>query len=53
VMIRKPNRKIAYYGSAVSAPVVKNILNESLSYLGVPPDPVPPNAKPQLAKAQR
>jgi len=38
VMIRRPNPKIAYYGSAVAAPVVGKILGQSLPYLGVPPD---------------
>lgn len=38
VMIRRPNAKIAYYGSAVAAPVVGKILGQSLPYLGVTPD---------------
>jgi cell division protein FtsI/penicillin-binding protein 2 len=38
VMIRRPNPKIAYYGSAVAAPVVGEILGQSLPYLGVPGD---------------
>jgi len=39
VMIRRPNAKIAYYGSAVAAPVVGKILGQSLPYVGVLPDP--------------
>jgi len=38
VMIRRPNPKVAYYGSAVAAPVVGEILRASLPYLRVPPD---------------
>ena len=45
VMIRRPNPRVAYYGSAVAAPVVGEILGQALPYLGVPPD------KEQMAKA--
>lgn len=45
VMIRKPNRKIAYYGSQVSAPVVKSIFEQVLPYLNVPPDKEPPRPR--------
>ncbi len=38
VMICRPNAKVAYYGSAVAAPVVGEILEQALPYLGVPPD---------------
>lgn len=38
VMIRRPNPRVAYYGSAVAAPVVGEILGQALPYLGVPPD---------------
>ncbi len=38
VMIRRPNPRVAYYGSAVAAPVVGEILRHALPYLGVPPD---------------
>lgn len=38
VMIRRPDPKIGYYGGAVAAPAVHQILQESLSYLKVPPD---------------
>ncbi len=38
VMIRRPNPKIAYYGSAVAAPVAGEILGQALPYLGVPAD---------------
>jgi cell division protein FtsI/penicillin-binding protein 2 len=38
VMIRKPNRRIAYYGSQVAAPAVKATLEAALAYLQVPPD---------------
>ncbi len=38
VMIRKPDRRIGYYGSKVAAPAVKVILEEALRYFDVPPD---------------
>ncbi|UCG31838.1 MAG: penicillin-binding protein 2 [Phycisphaerales bacterium] len=38
VQVRKPNPKIAYYGSAVSAPAVGKILKWTLPYLRIPPD---------------
>ncbi len=38
VMIRRPAQGLAYYGGAVSAPAVKDILDRSLAYLGVLPD---------------
>jgi len=38
VMIRRPNPRVAYYGSAVAAPAVGEILGQALPYLGVPPD---------------
>jgi len=40
VMIRKP--KGAYYGGTVAAPVVREIMAETLAYLKVPPDPSGP-----------
>jgi len=38
VMIRKPDRRIAYYGGAVAAPTVKVVLEQVLAYMGAPPD---------------
>lgn len=38
VMVRRPASGLAYYGGAVSAPAVKEILERSLAYLGVAPD---------------
>ena len=38
VMIRRPNPSIGYYGGQVSGPAVREILRETLAYLGVPPD---------------
>jgi cell division protein FtsI (penicillin-binding protein 3) len=35
--IHEPNPKKGYYGGLVSGPVVKNVIERSLSYLGVPP----------------
>lgn len=39
VMVRKPDRRIGYYGGKVSAPAVRAILEEVLPYLNVPPSP--------------
>jgi len=36
VMIRRPNAKLAYYGGSVAAPAAGEILDQTLSYLGVP-----------------
>jgi cell division protein FtsI/penicillin-binding protein 2 len=38
VMIRRPDPGIGYYGTTVAAPVVGEILAQTLAYLGVPPD---------------
>jgi cell division protein FtsI (penicillin-binding protein 3) len=38
VMIRRPDPTLGYYGGAISAPVVGEILQHSLAYLEVPPD---------------
>lgn len=40
VMVRKPDRRIGYYGGTVSAPAVKVILQEVLAYLNIPHDKV-------------
>jgi cell division protein FtsI (penicillin-binding protein 3) len=42
IQVRKPNKRIAYYGSAVAAPAVRAVLAYTLPYLGVPPDEKPP-----------
>lgn len=39
VAIRRPNKKIGYYGATVAAPAVREILGHALAYLQVPPDP--------------
>lgn len=41
VMVRKPDRRIGYYGGTVAAPAVKAILQEVLPYLNVPHDKMP------------
>lgn len=38
VMIRRPEASKGYYGGAISAPVVGEILRYSLAYLQIPPD---------------
>lgn len=38
VMIRKPDRSIGYYGGTVALPAVREILEQALPYLGIPPD---------------
>lgn len=40
VMVRKPDRRIGYYGGTVAAPTVKAVLQEVLTYLNVPHDRV-------------
>jgi cell division protein FtsI/penicillin-binding protein 2 len=40
VMVRKPLKKLGYYGGTVSAPAAKAILQEVLPYLNVPHDRV-------------
>ncbi|HOB75417.1 MAG TPA: penicillin-binding protein 2 [Phycisphaerae bacterium] len=42
VMVRKPDRRIGYYGGTVAAPAVKAILQQVLAYLNVPHDRVKP-----------
>ena len=37
VMVRRPDAKLGYYGSKVSAPAVGEILAGTLAYLQVPP----------------
>ncbi len=37
VMIDEPDRRVAYYGSSVAGPAVKQILERSLAYLRIPP----------------
>jgi len=38
ISIYRPNRSLGYYGGKVAAPYVKEVLEQTLSYLGVPPD---------------
>ncbi|UCC30634.1 MAG: penicillin-binding protein 2 [Phycisphaerales bacterium] len=38
VMVRRPNPRIGYYGAAVAAPVVGEIIKQTLAYLEVPPE---------------
>jgi len=42
VTVHEPNPSIGYYGGVVSAPVAKNVVERSLTYLGVPHDHVDP-----------
>jgi cell division protein FtsI/penicillin-binding protein 2 len=44
IQVRKPNRRIAYYGSAVAAPSVRAVLAYVLPYLNVPRDEKPADA---------
>jgi cell division protein FtsI/penicillin-binding protein 2 len=36
-VIDDPDRKIAHYGGEVAGPVVRDIIDDTLEYLGVPP----------------
>ncbi|MBI1368919.1 MAG: hypothetical protein GC162_09735 [Planctomycetes bacterium] len=38
VTVHEPDAAIGYYGGIVAAPVAKNVMEKSLTYLGVPPD---------------
>ena len=38
ISVRKPDRAVGYYGGTVAAPAVKEVLEKSLAYLGVPRD---------------
>lgn len=40
VVVRRPDKSIAYYGSQVAAPAVGAILGKALAYLAVAPDPI-------------
>ena len=37
--VHQPDRSIGYYGGTVAAPPVKRVMEQTLLYLGVPPDP--------------
>jgi len=41
VSIGQPDRSIGHYGGTVAAPAVGSILQQSLAYLAVPPEPQP------------
>jgi cell division protein FtsI (penicillin-binding protein 3) len=47
-IVHDPDRAIAHYGGAVSAPGARNILERSLAYLQVPPSPELPLPSPQV-----
>lgn len=56
IMVRKPDRRIGYYGSRVAAPGVRAVLAETLPYLNVPQDPPASEERPEgisLAADQR
>jgi cell division protein FtsI (penicillin-binding protein 3) len=52
VMIRKPDRRIGYYGSKVAAPAVKAILEHSLAYRNVPADLPADDSLQRVARGQ-
>jgi len=41
-IIRQPDKSIGYYGGTVAAPAVRRVIEQTLLYLGVHPDPSPP-----------
>jgi cell division protein FtsI/penicillin-binding protein 2 len=45
VMVRKPNRRIGYYGSQVALPAVRSILEEALPYLNATQDKIADQAR--------
>jgi cell division protein FtsI/penicillin-binding protein 2 len=50
VVIHEPDRTVAHYGGAVSAPPAKNIIERTLSYLQVAPSPELPLPPAQVAQ---
>ncbi len=42
VSIHRPDPRKGHYGGIIAAPAAKNVLEQSLLYLGVPPDQAPP-----------
>src|SRR5690606_40616581 len=50
-VIEDPDRRIAHYGGIVASPVVRNVMNRSLEYLGVAPTPAPDATESALAGA--
>ncbi len=40
-VIDDPDRKKGHFGGAIAGPVVRDVVDETLTYLGVPPDKVP------------
>ena len=45
--IHRPDKSIGHYGGTVAAPAVKNVIERTLTYLGVPPSP----RQPEVASA--
>jgi stage V sporulation protein D (sporulation-specific penicillin-binding protein) len=41
VVIDDPDRKLGHWGGSIAGPPVREILEETLAYLGVPPDVLP------------
>jgi len=37
VLVNEPDKSLGYYGGTVAAPAVKQILEQTLTYLGIPP----------------
>jgi len=50
--VHKPNPKKGYYGGTVAAPVVKQVIEQTLDYLGVPPTVDPISAMTPVAARQ-
>jgi len=54
IAIYRPDKHRGYYGATVAAPYVKQVLEHSLTYLGVPPDKAEPGeTKSTLVMGQR
>jgi cell division protein FtsI/penicillin-binding protein 2 len=51
VSIGQPDRSLGYYGGTVAAPAVGSILQQSLAYLAVPPEPQPTALAPEMVRA--
>ena len=48
MFIHDPDKSIGHYGGLVAAPAVKEVIEETLQYLGVPEKAVDPPGKPSL-----
>ena len=51
-VIDDPDKRKGHYGGAIAGPVVRDVIDETLSYLGVDPDIAPVEDPTTLARAE-